>query len=86
MMKCLLFGHKPDEWFEYTRNGNRRHTYCERCGVDVTHVVGAHEPLPPDYLTDEDRDALFARRVAAEVAPLLPKKRSRKPKPEVAVQ
>lgn len=66
MIKCLLFGHKPDEMFEYQRVGNRRLTHCERCGQGVTEIVAVGRPLSAN-LTKEYERTKEANREAARV-------------------
>lgn len=65
MIRCLLFGHKPSEMFEYGRFGAHRLSYCERCGQGVTQLVSVDRPLPHGFKTNEEREDEWLEKVEA---------------------
>lgn len=69
MIRCLLFGHKPNPLVEYQRYGGcYRLTPCMRCGQGFTHVVALEDwPLPDGSFTYEES----AKRHAGEAGRII---------------
>lgn len=66
---CLFRGHVPNQMYEFSRSGMHRATYCERCGVQVTHVVSVGRPLPEGAVTMAENFENAVRNVMAELVP-----------------